>query len=189
MSKKAILIIFSFLILFFAFSTKAQAGCDYDCSVGSHGYWAACHCGGFNCCSDCQVYVCSVWLSEKIDSCTYCQNDISLNCGGSCSGGCFTEETEVKTFEGGREIKDLKAGEQVQSLDPETDEKSTSLIEEVHEVTRSAYYKLKLQDGKEIEVTGEHPLYAIQKEKIPLTFWEYLKTESLVKRGLDSLLR
>jgi len=121
----------------------------------------------------------------------------SGNCGGcewkccgccwpSCGGGnCFIPETEVETSEGRKKIKNLKVGQEVISFDPETGSEASSLVEKIYEVTRSAYYKVRLKDGTELKVTGEHPLYAIQKKAEPLSFWQYLKTESLLKKGFD----
>ncbi len=36
-------------------------------------------------------------------------------------------------------------------------------------------------------VTGEHPLWAIKKEVKPLNFWEYLRSESLIKKAINKI--
>ena len=102
-------------------------------------------------------------------------------------GGCFTPDTKVDSPEGEKEIKDLQEGDEVKSLDPETGEETASVVEKIHEVTRSAYYKIKLKNGKELKVTGEHPLYTLKQPEEPLTFWEYLKTQSFTKSLIDSI--
>ena len=106
-------------------------------------------------------------------------------CGG---GGCFSSETQVSTPGGQVAISELKVGDEVVSQNPESGEESQSLVEKIYEVTRSAYYKIKLKNGTEVKVTGEHPLYAMRAEKKPLTFWEYLKTESLTKKAISWVL-
>lgn len=105
-------------------------------------------------------------------------------CGG---GGCFTPETSIETAEGEKAIADLKEGENISGLDEKTGQASTGIIDKVYEVSRSAYYKITTKDGQEVKVTGEHPLYAIPEENQPLTFWQYLQTESLVKKVFDFL--
>ena len=106
-----------------------------------------------------------------------------------CGSGCFTPNTQVDTLNGDKAISSLGIDEKVVSSEPEVDKETTSVVEKVHEVTRSAYYKIKLQDEKEIEVTGEHPLYAIQKKETPFTFWEYLKTKSLTKKTIGFFVK
>jgi len=72
-------------------------------------------------------------------------------------------------------------------MDPVPASRSTSLVEKIYEVTRSAYYKIKFKNGKELNVTGEHPLWAIKKEVKPLNFWEYLRSESLIKKAINKI--
>ena len=122
-----------------------------------------------------------------------CVGDIYCCTGGDTPpgcGGCFTAGTEVDTPEGTKEIQDLEVGETVESFYPETGEATTSLVEKIYEVTRSAYFQVFLEDGSELQVTAEHPLYAIQEREseTPASFWEYLKTESLVSRLAKKIL-
>jgi len=72
-------------------------------------------------------------------------------------------------------------------MDPVPASRSTSLVEKIYEVTRSAYYKIKFKNGKELNVTGEHPLWAIKKPSGPLNFWEYLRSESLIKKAINKI--
>jgi len=113
------------------------------------------------------------------DSCDSC----------SCGGGCFAGDTPVSTPDGESAISDLKEGDMVSSYDPQTGSESTSLIQKTFEYSRGAYYKIRTKDGEELKVTAEHPLYAIQKEETPLSFWEYLKKESLTKKAIDYLFK
>lgn len=184
--RSLILIVIIWVTLSFVSVRETWGGCGTFMCGGSSG---RCIAISKDFCPEGVETVCEIPFSDNqgcpsidcYDGCVYCGCD-PIGC--SC-GGCFTEEVKVKTPEGEEEIKNLWAGEEVQSVNPKTDQESTSLIEEVHEITRSAYYKIKLQDEKEVEVTGEHPLYAIQKEKAPLTFWEYLKNKSLISRLLN----
>ena len=114
-----------------------------------------------------------------------CTNGMGCACGDA--GGCFLPETKVETPEGEKGIQDIQAGEKVKSWDPRTGEETTSQVEDVYQASQGAYYKIKLKDGQELKVTGEHPLYTIRKEKEPLNFWEYLKTGSLIKKSFDFL--
>ena len=98
---------------------------------------------------------------------------------------CFLPNTKISTPGGEKNIQDLKKGDEVKSFDVEKNKETKSIVEKIYETTRSAYYKIKLKDGTELKVTGEHPLYAIQKKDQPLTFWQYLKTESLIKKVVD----
>ena len=154
------------------------------------------------CSSTCELGTCP-WngICWDLGDCLYfranCDNDCcwyrsfweGVGCGTDCSGGgCFTSETNVRTSQGTSQIKDLKVGDEVASQDPQSDKNTTSLVEKIYEVTRSAYYKLTLKDGKEVKVTGEHPLYAIQQSVKPLTFWEYLKSESLTRKAIDFIV-
>jgi len=100
---------------------------------------------------------------------------------------CFTPETVVETTDGSIIISELKEGDQLISLDIKTDGKVSNAVEKVYDASQNAYYKIELEDGQEVKVTGEHPLYAKPGEIKPLNFWEYLKTESLVKKALDKL--
>ena len=88
----------------------------------------------------------------------------------------------------------------MKSLDPQTGEEDLSKVEDIHEVSQSAYYRIKLKDGRELKVTAEHPLWAIQKDSTSqesfqatsevsgFSFWEYLKTESLTKKFFNLFL-
>lgn len=99
---------------------------------------------------------------------------------------CFFPGTQVATPGGEKKIESLKLGESVVAYDVLQKKETTSVVKEILKVTASAYYKLKLKDSSEIQVTGDHPLYSIQKSE-NLTFWEYLKTESLSKKAISLL--
>ncbi len=151
--------------------------CDDGCeALGLN--WPGCYC-----CTSC-IGTCGVGKSLELSRC-YCPGEYDV-CDGCCdSGGCFTGETDVMTSQGVQEIKNLQAGDEVVSLDTQTGENKTSLVEKVYEVSRDAYYKIKTKAGNEIKVTAEHPLYVIQKSVAPFSFWEHLKTESLTKKAID----
>lgn len=102
--------------------------------------------------------------------------------------GCFTPDTPVKTPEGEEAIIDLTEGDEVAVFDPETGSPSTGIIQKTLQFTRNAYYTIRTKEGKELKVTGTHPLFAVQKSETPLSFIEYLKTESLTKKLISNIL-
>ena len=172
-------------LLLFTLDNSVFAGCTArgKCCPGLR-------CGSCSC-VDFSGYICR--------ACDYCEDDYCcgtyFDCdpgdtppGCPCSG-CFTPDTPIDTPNGENQIKDLEVGDEVKSFDEQTREEQTSLVEKIYETTRSAYYKLVLQDGTEVKVTGEHPLYAVPQSQEDLSFWEYLKTKGLVKKSLDSIIK
>ena len=117
--------------------------------------------------------------------CDPCSDKPSV-CG---NGDCFTPDTLIGTSGGQAAIINLEEGESVASFNPETDSESSSLIEKTFEFTRNAYYRICTKGGHEVNVTGTHPFFAVKKEAIPLSFWEYLKKESLTRKLFDKLLK
>jgi len=109
---------------------------------------------------------------------------------GGCGGGCFTSDTPINTPEGEKEIKNLKEGDEIKSFDSSLGEKKNSIVEKIYETTRSAYYKIKTKDGRDIKVTAEHPLYTIQKDNSnnSSNFLEYLKNKSFTRKFIDRVL-
>lgn len=192
-----------FVLVFFLGSNKiAMSGCEWKASSGCVNWSCECtedaNCNGCACFSigafgECQTssgekglgwcvprdYCCSPVCCGQNWCCT--GNDVPPDCG----GGCFTPETQIKTSEGEGKIVDLEVGEELETYDFESNQKTDSLVEKIHEVSQSAYFKIKTEAGQELDVTAEHPLFAIQQEPKPLSFWEYLKTESLLKKIVD----
>ncbi|MFC1727584.1 Hint domain-containing protein [Patescibacteria group bacterium] len=186
------------LMLVFTGNTKAQCASDppaAECCCNC--WWAACH-PEFNpnCCLGDIIFI-SFWIYTDSDcSGAPCGSGACSNCSGDCStscSGCFAGETSVDTPVGQKEIKDLQVEDEVSSFDPVTGQEVTSLVDKIYEVTRSAQYRVKLKNGQKLRVTGEHPLYATQKDqgdvsRVELDFWEYLKTESLIKKAINHFL-
>lgn len=115
----------------------------------------------------------------------YCTDgDLPGGCGGS---SCFSGETMVSTPDGGKEIQDVEQGDAISSYDPESGEEGTSEVEKIYETTQGAYYKIKTKDGTEVKVTAEHPMYAVQKTEESKNFWEYLKTESMIRNLINTI--
>lgn len=179
----------------------ASGGC---CCGGAAGdsCWVGCTCSVCPNCAACGsapdggCYACMEGCPTFPDicSCEYC-NGIRCEawggvspayCVSNCGGinDCFTPDTPIKTPEGEEPIINLDEGEAVASFDPETGSPSTGLIRKTFEYTRNAYFKIRTKDGRELKVTGTHPLLAIQKNQVPLSFWEYLKTESFARKFL-----
>lgn len=184
--KKNYFMPFLLLAIFFSKNFVAQtfAACEPgnecdSCSwswTGSCWTWSAWGCGEYIYCPiDC---VCG---ANPPDS-SICEGaDV-------CSGDCFTPDTPVKTPEGEEAIIDLTEGDEVVSFDPETGSPSTGIIQKTFRFTRDAYYKIRTKDGRELKVTGTHPLFAVQKSETPLSFIEYLKTESIINRLISNIL-
>lgn len=185
-----------FILVFFAWLVKVSDikaacvfdwehcmwGCDYVChSLGCpYGYSEDSRCFYEQACIDCS-------LPGYPPGGQMCKHFVCDNYGSYCNQ-CFTKETAIYTPKGKKEIQDLAEGDEVISQNPQTLESKASKVEAIYETDRDAYYVIKTEDGKEIKVTAEHPLYAIRQEEKPLTFWEYLKTESLVKKTIDWLV-
>src|SRR4030042_1432786 len=168
-------------------TTDIQAACVFD--------WEHCTWG---CHYDCHVLGCPMGYSTG-SRCYYQRECIDCGGGGEwcrdfvcdkiadpiCGGGCFTGGTDVITSQGAQEIKNLQEGDEVFSLDTQKWEVRTSQVDDIYVTSRSAYFKIRTKDGKEADVTDEHPLYAVKKEAAPLSFWEYLEKESLTKKAID----
>ena len=157
------------------------AWCEYNeyllCG-GAYGWGNVANCEYSGCASG-MLYESIKWCCSNANETPPCH---------LCGDGCFSGETKIGTSGGTDEIKSLTVGDKITSQNAETGENTTSLVEKIYEVTRSAYYKLTLKNGKEVKVTGEHPLYAIAQGQQPLSFIDYLKTQSLTKRALDYIV-
>lgn len=77
-----------------------------------------------------------------------------------CDGlTCFVEGTKITMADGTKKnIEDVKVGESIQSLNDQG-QKGTYEVLELDSPIREGYYKVKLEDGTELGVTNEHPLF------------------------------
>lgn len=191
MKLKAIYFLLSIIVLVVLAgkSIFAQSGsCVFECP-GANCRWVACFASGL-CCPGDRVFMVDVGFDDVNPCVEACATSTCFNCTGACScGGCFTGDTPVSVPGGEEAISSVKVGDQVQSFNPDTNEETTSVVEKIYELTREAYYKIKLKDGTEVKVTAEHPLYAIKGETEAPSFWEYLKTESLTRRLVDRIFK
>jgi hypothetical protein len=183
-----------YFILAFLLVTTCLVAVPRTVFAGCTAGRTVCSCANPGCC----------WCSQTSGACEACRG----GCSGSCSsaedsrqevtdfdctppdcccgsGGCFTSDTEIKTPDGNKNIKDLVEGDEVMSFNEDTVAGSTSVVNQIFQLEREGYYLVKLADGTELKVTGEHPLYSAKKEDVPLTFWQYLKNESLSKKTFD----
>jgi len=104
----------------------------------------------------------------------------SLRCdaiGDSCCGGdsCFTTGTKIATPGGETKIENLEPGDAVISFDPDTGSTSTSTVSQNYSRTVDEYYIVKTASGKEIKVTGEHPLFTGSEPQSPKTTLQKLQ--------------
>ncbi|MHA1867176.1 MAG: Hint domain-containing protein [Candidatus Heimdallarchaeaceae archaeon] len=198
--KVTILILFYSLFFNFLKIKEVEAGCRWIANNSCMPGVAGCEVGGADaggCLGHCATvgnYDCNAgeigWCAA--DTCVpygVCVGDKYCCAGGDTPSGCscFLPDTKISISGGEKNIQDLKVGEKIKSYDIEKNKEADSVVEKIYETTRSGYYKIKLKDGTVLKVTGEHPLWAIQKKAKPLSFWQYLKTESLLKKGFDFL--
>ena len=131
--------------LLFLLRGLVYAGCHCDCDYG----------GPVDRCLECNR--CDDPPGSGYQDCFW-----SESCPG---GGCFTPETKISTPEGEKEIQNIKEGEVVKSFDSETGEIKESTVSDVHKRQVQGYYILKTESGREIKVTGEHPILAVKADK------------------------
>jgi hypothetical protein len=120
----------------------------------------------------------------------------SDHCGGCwCGGGgCFPSGTEIKTGAGeSKEIQDLSIGDPVVSYNLDTGEEEPASVEGIYQVEREGYYQIKVRDLetgeiKSLEVTGEHPLYALQQEDLDQESQSLIERVVGVIKGLISAI-
>jgi len=100
-------------------------------------------------------------------------------CSTNGGGGCFTGETEITMGNSDsdsekdgdsdgnsdlREIQDIKEGDVVKSFDAETGEVREATVTGIHKREVSGYWVLKTESGKEVKVTGEHPILVLNEK-------------------------
>ena len=141
----------------------------FDFTIREAKAWSWCDCiDGWHCSPDEGQQDCA-WGNGARRTCRCCRG-----CPGEES--CFTSETKISTPEGDptspeasegqeKEIKDIEEGDVVKSFDPETEEIGESTVTNVHKRQVSGYYVLKTESGREIKVTGEHPILAVKADK------------------------
>lgn len=99
-------------------------------------------------------------------------------------GACYSEDTEVFTESGFRNIKELKIGEKIWSVNPETNELELTEMEKLH----MYFYK-----GSMVRVNTRFMDFLVTpNHNIPAWFtkrWKFLKAEELQKRYKTSFLR
>lgn len=78
-------------------------------------------------------------------------------------GTCLTGNTRVDTLNGYKYIKDVQVGDMVYSYDLEKDQVVESKVEKKfkHEQSNDKLMLIALSNGKEIEITDNHPTYSV----------------------------
>lgn len=105
----------------------------------------------------------------------------SVGCG-CCGGSCFLPDTKIATPGGQQFIKDIKVGNKVTSINPQTGIATESEVLANYETLKRGYYELKVElpDGshKVLKVTGEHPLY---RRESSFFFWLFTSVINFLK--------
>jgi DNA polymerase I len=92
---------------------------------------------------------------------------------------CFTPDTEVLTSDGVRAITDLEVGDEVYSLDPETEEVEVKPIEETHEYPDYRGDLVDIQTKKaDFRVTPNHRMLVRKNETNGITWDDYRFVEA-----------
>ncbi|MFH1896475.1 MAG: Hint domain-containing protein [bacterium] len=91
-----------------------------------------------------------------------CYEYLYIGCGGCGGSGCFLADTKIATPGGEMNIQDVKVGDTVVGIDPETGERVETQVQDTHKTVVEEYYEVTIEkpDGTEevLKVTGEHPL-------------------------------
>lgn len=104
-----------------------------------------------------------------------CKGCVSTANGMHCHWKCIAEDQRVHTQKGFVEIKDIKVGDILQDGNKVLKHVKTSESEDV--------YELKLKDGRRLELTNEHKVKVLSKERYRTleTNWKYFRVESWVE--------
>lgn len=119
-----------------------------------------------NCLQDCCR--CTPWTNlgcaddcmESERTCTPagCQDEYRCRFMATCRP-CFTGGVPVLTPSGQRPIRDLKAGDEVVSLNPATGARVTARVSRIHVRQVQEYLRVSLEDGRVLQVTENHPFF------------------------------
>jgi len=176
MKKRAYILTILLTVILFTFSTSAvhaQEWCLPGCNYGSAyvSGWAFCfengceNNGGGACPPNPPGHEYQHTERLLVDGEEVCHYEWwrGLDCSVCGGGGCFVGETQITTPHGKKAIENIAIGEDVVSMNTETEELITTQVENVYSITREGYYEItvELPDGEEkvLKVTGEHPLY------------------------------
>jgi multimeric flavodoxin WrbA len=104
-----------------------------------------------------------------------CKGCISTANGFHCHWKCVAEDQRVHTTDGFRKIKDLSIGDILQDGNKVLNHVKTSESEEI--------FELKLQDGRRIELTKDHKIKLISKERFrnKESNWRFFRKEKWVE--------
>ncbi|MFH1896246.1 MAG: hypothetical protein ABH814_02090, partial [bacterium] len=109
------------------------------------------------------------WVDHRIR--VYSCDGDSNPCGEE-GGGCFLADTKIATPGGEMNIQDVKVGDTVVGIDPETGERVETQVQDTHKTVVEQYYEVTVEkpDGTEevLKVTGEHPLFVKKRSPIAL---------------------
>ena len=104
-----------------------------------------------------------------------CKGCVSTAGGYHCHFPCISPNQRVHTIDGFKEIKDIKIGDILQDGNTVTNHLMTSESEMV--------YELKLTDGRRLELTSNHKVKVLSKERYRdiNTNWKYYRKESWIE--------
>jgi len=104
-----------------------------------------------------------------------CKACISTANGYSCHWKCVAEDQRVHTTDGFRKIKDLSIGDILQDGNKVLNHVKTSESEEI--------FELKLQDGRRIQLTKDHKIKLISKERFrnKESNWRFFREEKWIE--------
>ncbi len=95
-------------------------------------------------------------IGEKPENSTTCNTQ---NC--PSGGSCFTEGTLVTLADGtSKPIEEIMVGDMVLGYDVDKKKFVSEEVLELESPMREGYYILSLEDGTQLNVTNEHPIYA-----------------------------
>lgn len=104
---------------------------------------------------------------------------IEIKIGQGAKGGCYTFDHEIFTEEGFKNVKDIKVGEKVWSVNPETNELELAKVVKIHKYFYNGPMVQARSKFIDFLVTPDHNL--------PIKFryskgWEFIKAEEALKR-------
>ena len=174
--------------------TLQQAINDGDFIIASWniGDWSACSvtaCGQKG--TQTRTVVCKTQSGTTLDDffCKTTNPGSSQECKTAACSSCFPEGTLLTLGDGSKEsIETVKIGETVLGYDVNKNELVNETVLELESPIREGYYILNLNDGSELKITNEHPVYIKNRNYegwASIAPEETSKDSSLIVQGLE----
>lgn len=88
---------------------------------------------------------------------------IEVECTTKCPLKCLTKDALVKTKKGDVSIQNIKVGDSVYSYDINEGKITESIVlEKIEHKEKEFLYKIELENGKILKLTGEHPILTVK---------------------------